>query len=525
MKLFLFFQLTVLIAIALFLRVYEIADRPLHSDEGVNFYFVQGMLKNGYYHYSHQNYHGPAYFYLLMFCHYFFGDNELSHRLAAIIPGMGIVLMPFFLIGICSRYSLYVSALLLALSSSLVYYARYSIHESLLVLSSIWLLFAAFRWVERREGSMLVHIGLATALLFTTKETSIITYFAFVVSGALVYSPLKLLTLLRVHFPFLMWGVFLFFGVSFTLFSGFFQDSDGIRELFLGIQQWIGRGHSDTGHHKPFKYYFIMMKNAEPIALVVIFPLLIFVYKIILSFVRALKGKNHNRNILLRWHHAWYESFSSAEERFMLSSGIFALVSFFLYSYVPYKTPWLIINIVAPAIFSVGLFISIIRPKILSIFILVICLGVSTRYVIALNVAKEHMPEWLSSLVSPYGTYGDSNPYSYVHTSKGMIDLLKDIEDYASDESEVKILLGAKSYWPLPYYLRHRAKDLLYFATDSPDANLIKSYQILILDYTVRWSNPDWDVKYYRLSDVQESRVFFLKKESNDTQAESDFKD
>jgi len=511
-KLLLTFQLILLVVIALFLRVYEIADRPFHSDEGVNFYFVQGMLKNGYYHYSHQNFHGPAYFYLLMFCHYFFGDSEFSHRLAAIIPGMGIVLMPFFLLGICSRYSLYVSALLLAMSSSLVYYARYSIHESLLVFASLWLLFAAFRWVERREGPMLIHIGLATALLFATKETSIITFFAFIISGALIYSPLRLFALLRLHFSFLMWGVFLFFAVTFTLFSGFYQDSDGIRELFLGIQQWIGRGHSDTGHHKPFRYYFNIIKNAEPIALLVIFPILFCVYKFIFSFARIVKKKNSNQNIFLRWYYSWYESFSSAEERSMLASGIYAFVNFMVYSFVPYKTPWLIINIVAPAIFSLGLFISKIRPKIISCLLVMISLGISFKYVIAFNVANEHMPKWLSSMITPNGTYGDSNPYSYVHTSKGMIDLIKDIEAYAGDDLEVKILLGAKSYWPLPYYLRHRAKDLLYYATDSPDSNLIKGYHVLILNHTVGWSHPDWEVKYYRLSDVQESKVFFLKK-------------
>ncbi|MCB0340148.1 MAG: hypothetical protein KDD53_11115, partial [Bdellovibrionales bacterium] len=49
--------------LAYVLRTYEIGLRPLHNDEGVNFYFLQEIGRLGYYPYSHENYHGPLYFY------------------------------------------------------------------------------------------------------------------------------------------------------------------------------------------------------------------------------------------------------------------------------------------------------------------------------------------------------------------------------------------------------------------------------------------------------------------------------
>jgi predicted membrane-bound mannosyltransferase len=49
----------------IFFRFYDLNLRPIHHDESVNGWFVDGMFKNGFYNYDPNNYHGPLYFYFL----------------------------------------------------------------------------------------------------------------------------------------------------------------------------------------------------------------------------------------------------------------------------------------------------------------------------------------------------------------------------------------------------------------------------------------------------------------------------
>ena len=55
-------------ALAAGLRLYWLAGRPPHFDEGVNGWFTDQMQKIGYYKYDPTNYHGPLHFYVLFVC-------------------------------------------------------------------------------------------------------------------------------------------------------------------------------------------------------------------------------------------------------------------------------------------------------------------------------------------------------------------------------------------------------------------------------------------------------------------------
>src|SRR5436309_1123141 len=48
-----------IIALGAFLRILLLGMKPPHFDEGINGWFVDQMVKNGYYHYDPTNYHGP----------------------------------------------------------------------------------------------------------------------------------------------------------------------------------------------------------------------------------------------------------------------------------------------------------------------------------------------------------------------------------------------------------------------------------------------------------------------------------
>ncbi len=82
------FSAALIIIIATLFRCWMIDTRPLHSDEGVNFLFVQTTNREGYYPYSHVNYHGPLFFYLITWAVNLIGESEFGLRFIAILFGI-----------------------------------------------------------------------------------------------------------------------------------------------------------------------------------------------------------------------------------------------------------------------------------------------------------------------------------------------------------------------------------------------------------------------------------------------------
>lgn len=520
------------LVIGLLVRIFEITDRPLHSDEGVNFFFADKTLRDGFYHYSYQNYHGPTYFYLLTFFHYFFGSSELWHRMPAILPGVLTVVIPYFLRKIISFRAVIFVALFFCFSTSMVYHSRYSIHETLLVLVSLWFVFSLFRWMERRESSMLIHLGIGLSLLIGTKETFIITGFSLFVVTFLLYDPRRVLRQLSSHLTDLYWGFFFCLLILLLFYSGFFHHSESLRELFMGVPQWVGRGHSDTGHHKPYWYYFQIMKDTEPLVFLSLGAILFWLYRIAKSFYclarhfmislgQGFSAKGFWRRLPRVINSAlssFYNSLTSAYDRVMVGVALYALVSFLVYSYVPYKTPWLIINMSAPAIMSGTLFVLRLRPLLVSNILLVFCLCVSVKYMLEYNFSYNTLSKYkIGRLMLPYlsvvGSVNSANPFSYVHTTQGMLDLVADIDSYMNQYPGRRIVIGTQAYWPLPYYLRKYSGRAGYGYTAPPEQYFPYNH-IMILDHTEKIENPDWKKKYYRLADHIESNVYFYMPDS-----------
>ncbi len=493
----------------IFLRCYSITDRPMHSDEGVNYHFVKEMMKQGYYHYSHKNYHGPTYFYLLYGVHSFLGSEEFFHRLPAILSGIGVVAAPLLLAGLLGAQTILPSVLLLALSSSLIYYSRYSIHEMFLVLCSVLFLIFFYLWMEQKRPKMLLLPGLLLGLLIATKETFIIFGFAACISVFLSYSPVLIFRALQRDFNYFLWGLFILILVIISFFSGFFQHSEGLRELFMGIPQWIGRGHSDVGHHKPYLYYQNIFQTAEPLVFLVIAPLLFYTFKGIYFAIKGVFSSSDFNSPLEEGVRGWYRSFSSSLDRITYCTALVSLISFLVYSYIPYKTPWLITNVTAPALFAGGLFVSRICKYRPIYHLLVICFFfTSAKYALKFNFEESSIPISLRDTVKAVGTFAQENPYSYVQTTDGMITVVKDIISYFEKNPSGSVLIAAHSYWPFPYYLREYSNRVGYRGYHRNDSSG-ETYGILVLNRHENWTLPGWEKKYFRLSAVQESYVYY----------------
>ena len=59
--------------------------KPPHFDEGINGWFVDQMMKNGFYSYDPTNYHGPLHFYVLFLSQTLFGRHIWALRLPVVL--------------------------------------------------------------------------------------------------------------------------------------------------------------------------------------------------------------------------------------------------------------------------------------------------------------------------------------------------------------------------------------------------------------------------------------------------------
>src|SRR5436309_2889302 len=69
-------------------RILFLALKPPHFDEGINGWFVDQVINQGFYHYDPTNYHGPLHFYILLILKILFGRNLWALRISASLFGV-----------------------------------------------------------------------------------------------------------------------------------------------------------------------------------------------------------------------------------------------------------------------------------------------------------------------------------------------------------------------------------------------------------------------------------------------------
>src|ERR1044071_9301024 len=118
-----------ILGVAVFLRFLLLAIKPPHFDEGINGWFVDQVVKNGFYKYDPTNYHGPLHFYVLLLSQTLFGRNLLALRLPVVLVSIASVWLTLKFEPFVGRTVSRIAALAMAVSPGFVFYGRYSIHE------------------------------------------------------------------------------------------------------------------------------------------------------------------------------------------------------------------------------------------------------------------------------------------------------------------------------------------------------------------------------------------------------------
>src|SRR5438874_11082719 len=163
-----------ILLLATALRFFLLGIKPPHFDEGINGWFVDQMLKNGFYKYDPTNYHGPLHFYVLLLSQTLFGRNVWALRLPVVLVSISCVWLTFKFEPFVGRAVSRMAALAMAVSPGFVFYGRYSIHEVWLVLFSMLFILGLLGLWKAGTPDYLWCAGMGLAGMILTKETYII---------------------------------------------------------------------------------------------------------------------------------------------------------------------------------------------------------------------------------------------------------------------------------------------------------------------------------------------------------------
>ena len=433
------------VVVAWLFRCVDLPLKPLHSDESVNGWFTLRLLwpagtfegvNTGYYHYRASDYHGPLLYYVNLVWFWLLGPSDVSLRLGTALTGvLTVALLPIYR-RMLGGLAVVAAALLLAVQPMDVYFSRTVIHEIYLVFGTLLFVGASWRWLRRGGTGTACLAAVGLVLMFANKETAIISV-ACVCGGAAVAavalpwtrarlarddSPPTLAALARHtlrRWPQLLAATVCFWVLMVLFFSSFFTFWEGVKGIFTTYTYWTDYGVTGRNQKKAFPYWLTYWPYVWP-ALVA--------------------GAGELAVGLAR------------RERPTLFLGGWFLLSYLVYSAIPYKTPWCLLNVTLPLALLAGCGVGRLwtwaRPR--SRWLLV---GSVAAWLVALTVFGR------ASYEQNFERYDDGSlPYVYVQTVRnymGMVELLWELDeegDHAGGLSVVSI--NAKN--PMRWYLYTR---------------------------------------------------------------------
>src|SRR5262249_11409150 len=177
-----------IIALAALLRFFLLNIKPPHFDEGINGWFVDQMVKNGFYRYDPTNYHGPLHFYVLFLSQTLLGRNLWALRLPVVLVSSACVWLTLKFEPFVGRNLSRVAALAMAISPAFVFYGRYSIHEVWSLLFSMVFISGGLGLWKFGTRNYLWCTGTGLTGMILSKETYIIHLICALAAIAVVWA-------------------------------------------------------------------------------------------------------------------------------------------------------------------------------------------------------------------------------------------------------------------------------------------------------------------------------------------------
>lgn len=433
------FIFVIVIFFALFLRTFQLDNRPLHTDEAVHAVKFGELLEEGSYTYDPIEYHGPTLNYFTLVSTSLFGEetlqniNEITIRLVPAIISL-LLIASLFLIYQKNNFGLVILiAFLLGISPVLQFYSRYYIQEVLLVAFSYSSLLTFYKYFRTKKIFWLVISGALVGLTFATKETSIITFFAAATAiiALSIFNKELWEKILIAKFHLILFVIVSSF-VSILFYSSFFSNLQGIIDSVLTFENYFSKAGNNIEHVQPWYYYLQLMFYSKS-SLIFYSGIPIFIFSIAGIYFSFLH-KKEVRNIF-----------------FFRFITIFSFTQAMVYSFISYKTPWLVLNFWVGFLFLAGFSIyqsyKMINQKHYKvIFILLVTL------IFSHNIYQTY----ITSFKYPYQL---ENPFTYSQATPEIISVAEKVMSIAEvnkdgKEVHINVIVKDNDYWPLPWYLR-----------------------------------------------------------------------
>jgi uncharacterized protein (TIGR03663 family) len=431
-------------AAALALRLAFPEARLMHHDEGINGWFVSRLLDGHGWAYDPAHYHGPFLFYAALPAARLLGESALALRLPVALASALSIL---FLLPLRRRLGgpgTAAAAWILALSPSLVFYGRDFIHETYLAALTLAGVAAVASWIDGRRDRDFLLAGLAFGLLATVKETWVLSVAALGAAGLAVLlrgaSPPPLPK--RRTLPLALAA----FAVPYVLlYTSFLTNFRGLADSFRSYLLWLGKGVADSGHAKPWDYFPRLLLEFDPLAV---------------AF--AVAGG------WLAWRR---------RDTFGTFCALWAGALLAAYSLIPYKTPWLGINIVLPAALAGG---AVFRHT------------TRRRALVAVLACGLLWSGWRAVEVSLLRWDDPNLKLTYVETHREAEELIARVREAAALPGAREIAILGPPLWPLPWYFR----DLPVLYGAEPPSEIRAG--IILIDPSLESRLPDLRPGYRR---------------------------
>jgi uncharacterized protein (TIGR03663 family) len=404
----------------------------MHTDEAINAYIVGQLLAGGIFTYDPQDRHGPALAGLALPLARMQGARSFSDlteselRLTSVVAGTITILLFSAAVEMFGYLPSLLAAILFAFGPLPVYYDRYFIHESLFCAATFGLILSGWRAFETRSVGYAALGGACAALMFASKETATLHLFALAVA-AIVFRIRNLRG--RRFVPSLRLGPLLsaagtFLALLAILFTWFGRNWKVLPALLHAAPDFFARAVGQ-GHQKPIWYYGSLLTSGWSGGLLVALAWL----GLFIIFRRRCDASPYQ----------WL--------------ACYGLLIAVIYSLIPYKTPWLALNLWLPlTLFAANALDSLWR-------------WCTTRYRQRANASAICILAGLTGLLIADDTRqrvflrpaDENNPYAYAHTSEDILGLPAEIADMARQNgiATPRIAVIASDPWPMPWYLRH----------------------------------------------------------------------
>ena len=386
-----------IVALAIFLRFYDLGKAPLFFDESVHTVFVDDVL-NWKYSYD-PAFHGPLLFYLTACVVSVFGKSEFTYRIVPALFGVLTVLLLFKFERFVGERGANYSALLVAVSPIIVNYSRFFRNDSQILFFTLAFVYFTFSYLKDKKWYQLLLASVSLSLFACSKENFYPIAFLMLIYFAFDIRRFKLKDLALAVLAFLI--------IYVAVYSNFFTNlkpfaSFNDLPVVKAIKYWEHQ-HEIARIGGPWWYYIpLLLLYDLPVFLVGIYTIAKWIYR----------KEDDFKAFLIYWF----------------------LMSLVFYSYVQEKVPWLTVHIELPLYIIAGVGLSEVRNR--RSVLLILTFAFLLYSCVNLNIVNPTNP---------------AEPALYLPTCMDVKDFGREMR---SMNATVCIFMSPGDYWPLPCYLK-----------------------------------------------------------------------